>query len=510
VKKIFVVIIAILVLGIVGISVLGTQAETYYSVLVNALNLNPISANHPATPIKHLIFVINENHAFDNMFGTYPNLPTNYALNLSTCMPYLANQTSAKPCLKPFNADRMPMVQETDICHTSGCAVGSYNNGHMNGILQTVKSNYSMSYYDGNGIPQIWDLASYYALNYNFFSSAMSYSEPNHLYIVAANSPRAVVETMFVPWNLTYPEIGTAMTEAGVSWGYFQYNWNDSLDCSGNYSNPYVLGNIKGGFDGFWSGEAQFRAVQDTVIECSSLGNIVDFENALKTNTLPQVSFVIPQPSESGHPGQGSWASNQLFITSVVDMIESSSIWNSSATFVTWDDWGGYYDGVIPTQLDAFGDGFRVPLIAISPYSIPGGLIGPCAGTQSVACTPTYNYYNNYTNDHGMTNQGDFSAFLSTIEYNWGVRPIAIRDAEEPNLFYMLNFSQTPLKPLFFNSNYNLSAYPLSSCYTSRGCQTGTPFLPLSQQSVYNASTPPWAETSEQALANAGNGDADD
>jgi phospholipase C len=502
-------ILAAMALIVVSVSIFSSQTEDYYSILVHAPSSEPASASNPRTPIQHLIFVINENHAFDNLIGTFPGLPSGYGLNLSTCMPFKPTQTKAQPCQKPYNADNIPKVQETDICHTSECAVPAYNNGKMNGFYST-DANLTMAYYDGKALPQVWDLASYFTLNYNFFSSAMSYSEPNHLYTVAANSPAEEVNVVTTPWNLTFPEIGTAMTNVGATWGYFQYNWNDSLDCTGNYSQPYLANNIKGGFDGLWSGEAQFRAVQNTAIECSSLGNIRDFEHALQTNTLPQVSWVIPEPSESGHPGQGTLESNQLFITSVLDMIESSKVWSTSATFVTWDDWGGYYDNVIPTQLDEFGDGFRVPLIAVSPYSIPSGLVGGCSGAQSVACSPAYSYYNNNTNSHGMTNQDDFSAFLSTIEYNWGVKPIATRDAEEPNLFYMLNFSQAPLKPLFFAYNYSLATYPLSSCYSSGGCLIGNFSIPLNQQSVYNATDPSWAESNAQAAAFAGNGDPDD
>ncbi len=513
------------VIVLIALSGYNTGVQAYEGSLLKSLAGSTISASNPATPIHHIIFIINENHAFDNFFGTFPNVPTAYALNLTTCMPYSPTQTTQQPCEKPFNADNMPQIQETDQCHTSECAVPDYNDGKMNGFY-AEEGNRTMAYYNGNALPQVWDLASYFDLNYNFFSSAMSYSEPNHLYAVAASSPAVEDTEQITPLNLTYPEIGTAMTNAGVTWGYFQYNWNDSEDCTGNYSSSSPL--FTGSSDGFWEGEAQFRAVQNTVIECSSLGNIVDFEKALATNTLPQVSFVIPEPSESGHPAQGTLQANQQFITSVINDIEQSAVWPQSVTYVTWDDYGGYYDGVVPVQLDQFGDGFRVPLIAISPYSISGGLIGGCSGTQTVKCSPTYSYYNNFTNVHGTTNQDDFSAFLSTIEYNWGVKPIAVRDAEEPNLFYMLNFSQTPLAPLFFNANYSLAAYPLSICESKGGCEVGTPFPPTSLilgpdsrfvslsaggtkiYSVYNATRPSWAEPNSEAAAYAGNGDPDD
>jgi phospholipase C len=522
-KRVTIALATLAVLSLFALGSVSTAVQGYEGSVLKALSLQGASSSDPATPIQHIIFIINENHAFDNMFGTYPGLPAAFALNLSECMP---EKTTSTPCQEPYNADNIPSVQETDQCHTSECAVPAYDNGKMDGFYRE-DGNRTMAYYDGAGLPQVWDLASYFDLNYNFFSSAMSYSEPNHLYAVAANSPAQEDQQTIAPLNLTFPEIGTAMTNAGVTWGYFQYNWNDAKDCTGNYNAQSGLFTAGGG-DGFWEGEAQFRQVQNTAIECSSLGNIKDFENALATNTLPQVSFVIPEPSESAHPGQGTWQANQQFITSVVNDIEQSSIWPHSVTYITWDDYGGYYDGVVPVQLDEFGDGFRVPLIAVSPYSISGALIGPCSSTVTTNCSPEYSYTNSYSDTSGMTTQDDFSAFLSTIEYNWGVSPIATRDAEEPNLFYMLNFTQSPLSPLYFNSNYALAAYPVTSCENLGGCQTGTPFagglLQLGPNSnfvsvsgggsrifsVYNASTPSWAESNAQAAAYAGNGDPDD
>src|SRR5271166_6488488 len=276
-SKILVIVVLIVV---IATSAYSSQVNAYESALISAFN--PISASHPATPIQHLIFVLNENHAFDNFFGTFPGLPANYSENLSTCMPYSPNQNTQKPCEKPFNADKMPTVQATDQCHTSQCAVPAYNNGKMNGFYQEDGTR-TMAYYDGAGIPDFWDLASYFTSNYNFFSSAMSYSEPNHLYSVAAYAPLTEVQDNITPYNLAYPEIGTALTNAGVTWGYFQYNWNDAIDCSGNYGSNTKF-STGGGYDGYWSGEAQFRAVQNTVTECDSLGNIKDFENALNTN----------------------------------------------------------------------------------------------------------------------------------------------------------------------------------------------------------------------------------
>jgi len=507
----------------------GIQA--YEGSILKGVSNTFVSASNPATPIQHIIIIMNENHAFDNFFGVFPGIPSGYNLTLSTCLPLTEGQTTSTPCETPFNADSMSSIQGTDQCHTNQCSETDYDNGLMNGFVYG-DTNRTMAYYDGSGIPMLWDLASYFNLDYNFFSSAISYSEANHLFAVSADTPSFPFyngnpdseSSDFL--NFTYPEIGSELTQNGITWGYFQYNWNDSKDCTGNYTSQSGLF-TSGGGDGYWEGEAQFRQVQNTVIECSSLGNIKDFENALATNTLPQVSWVEPEPSESCHPGQGTLESCQLYTTSVINDIEQSPEWPHSVTFFTFDEYGGYYDNVAPTEIDEWGDGFRVPLIVISPYTIQG-LVGPCSGSQTTDCTPNFNYVNNYTGAQGVTNREDFSAFLSTIEYNWNLKNLTDTDGEEPNLFYMLDFSQTPLQPLYFSNNYALAAYPLTSCYSSGGCQLGTPFAPIALQpnslwvtvsrsggsstrvySVYNASTPSWAEPNSES-ANYSGGDPDD
>ncbi|MFI5419667.1 MAG: phospholipase C [Nitrososphaerales archaeon] len=448
--------------------------------IVGALNSTALSGT--ATPIKHIVFLIQENHTYDNMFGVYPGTPNGYGLNVNICVPQ-----SGGGCVKPFNADNLPIVQATDIPHTSTAAHMSYSNGAMNGFVNAAPKHptFPMAYYTGKVIPNYWDLAQYYSLNDLFMSSALSFSLPNHLYTVAAQAGMADKCTGLcqTPYNLTFADIGTAMTKAGVSWGYYQYNWNDKLDCTGEYTRTYVNSNTHGGYDGFWSGEADFRAVQLAKTSCSSLLNYNDLQNAISSNTLPGVSWIIPQPSTSEHPQQSTWAQGQAYTTSVINAIEQSPAWSSTVIYLTWDDYGGYYDGVVPMQIDQYGMGMRVPLIAISPYSIQG----------QVLQAPQYSY------GSGQTAQEDFSAFLSTIEYNWHLSPLTHRDAVEPNLFYMLNFNQAPLKTLVLGSSGVV--YPYTTCVAQGHCSFASP------AKLVQLYSPPVSATNEsvsQALNNSG------
>lgn len=434
------------------------------------------------TPIKHIVIIMQENHDFDNMFGTFPGLPSGFAENLSVCMP-----NPGGTCIKPWNADSKSNIQGTDIPHTRSAALKAYDNGKMDGFVKDMPSgekNYGMAYYTGKVLPYYWDYASYFTFNYNFFSSSMSYSLPNHLFAVAAqagpyaSSCLTVCETEY---NLTFPQIGESLTSAGIPWGYYQYNWKDSIDCpSKPYTRSFINANgHTGPYDGLWSGLTDFTQVQMNSIECKSLQNLTDLKNAINSGNLPAVSWVEPSPTVSDHPGQSTWIAGQKYVSSLINLIEHSSEWSSTVIYLTWDDWGGYYDGVVPTQLDSAGDGFRVPLIAISPYSTGGMTRGP--------------------------GQEDFSAFLSTIEYNWGLSSLTSRDGSESNLFYMLNFNQTPLKPLILAATG--VTYPLSSC-SAPACTYSPTNIPANA-TVYNANVG-INESVSQALAYSGNDDPGD
>jgi phospholipase C len=112
----------------------------------------------------------------------------------------------------------------------------------------------------------------------------------------------------------------------------------------------------------------------DTVREDGQLGNIRpthDFYTAARTGTLPAVSWVIPSQSVSEHP-PGSVTAGMNYVTSIINAVMRSSDWSSTAIFLGWDDWGGFYDHVQPPVVDLNGYGLRVPGLVISPYARRG------------------------------------------------------------------------------------------------------------------------------------------
>ena len=92
---------------------------------------------------------------------------------------------------------------------------------------------------------------------------------------------------------------------------------------------------------------------------------------AIASGTLPAVSWVVPNGANSDHP-PASIANGQAYVTDLVNALMRSPDWSSTAIFLAWDDWGGFYDHVVPPVVDGNGYGLRVPGLVISPYARQG------------------------------------------------------------------------------------------------------------------------------------------
>ena len=140
----------------------------------------------------------------------------------------------------------------------------------------------------------------------------------------------------------------------------------------------------------------------------------------IQAGTLPSVSWVTPRFQLSDHPPYSSaWAHN--WVTDIVDAVAASDAWEHTAIFVTWDEWGGFYDHVEPPQVDDIGLGFRVPLLTISPYA-QRGLIDD--------------------------EVGEFSTPLKFISDNWGLDPLTKRIAKAHNFEHVFDFAKPPRPPV--------------------------------------------------------------
>ena len=108
----------------------------------------------------------------------------------------------------------------------------------------------------------------------------------------------------------------------------------------------------------------------DDVVADGESGNVqvVDnFYEDVKSGQLPAVSWVVPSSNVSEHPA-ALVTTGQAYVTGLVNTVMQSPYWDSTVIFLSWDDWGGFYDHVVPPAVDQAGYGFRVPAITISPW----------------------------------------------------------------------------------------------------------------------------------------------
>jgi phospholipase C len=156
---------------------------------------------------------------------------------------------------------------------------------------------------------------------------------------------------------------------AGVSWAYYVANGTQP-DCQNDSSITCDPVAQKAGTPDIWDPLPGF----DTVKQDDQLGNVQvlqKFYTAASAGSLPSVSWIIPNGRDSEHP-PASIADGQAYVTRVINAIMQSPDWSSTAIFLAWDDWGGFYDHVVPPVVDGNGYGLRVPALVISPYAKQG------------------------------------------------------------------------------------------------------------------------------------------
>jgi phospholipase C len=379
-----------------------------------------------ATPIEHVVFVIKENRTFDNLFGRFPEA-NGATVGLDRGEP--------RPLTRAM--DRLP----EDIKHCYECALQAWNAGAMDGFATIGESadRYAYTQYLPEDLPNYWRWASSFVLADNFFASAQGPSFPNHLYTIAAQSggthenpvqdlptlrerhrrtglfkawgcdslPDAYVPVVDsegvekkVPPCFDFLTEGDLLTRAGIPWAYY---------AATQEQNGYV-----------WSAYDAVRHIrEDEQYWRSHILPVDAFARQARAGLLPPVTWVTPRFELSEHP-EYSFCHGENWTTRIVNAVMRGPQWSSTAIFITWDDYGGFYDHVPPPQVDDFGFGIRVPLLIISPYAKRGFVT------------------------HEL---GEFSSVLRFIEDNWGLSPLTHRDGEATPLLSAFDFTQEPRAP---------------------------------------------------------------
>jgi phospholipase C len=414
-------------------------------------------ASSTATPIQHVIIIVQENHSFDNYFGTYPTangtlvdpitsqLPPVVGIPDSVCLPYHGG------CLGPTLTTSTAPVDPTE-----GQSVYQADYGQNATGFAENSGPASMVYFDYHSVPAYWDYAEEYGLGDNYFSAVLSETTPNRLMLLTGDTP--VAGDNPAPPTIPYSDsVMSQLDGAAVTWGYYDY-----LNSSSQASTLYPLDYLSG-------------------MPTSALASVKDLPalyGELSSGTgLPSVSFVssLNNKTYDEHPSANPTAGEQ-WVVSVVNRVMESAYWNTTAVFITWDEGGGYYDNVVPPAVYTIDHGFqvplqaygeRVPLLVISPYSLEAHVSGTLLNHLSL---------------------------IHFIDYNWNL-PALNANVDHSGLpLDFFNFSQTPRSPIILgpSGQYSYNAYPLplqiplngvttvtTSATASAGTGGGIPLLQL-------------------------------
>src|SRR5512138_928673 len=363
------------------------------------------------TPIEHFIVVMQQNHTFDNYFGTYPGAN---GIPDGVCMPASLSSDGNSSCVAPYEITNEPI---TDLSHSDTTFASQFQNGQMNGFVHALNrlnqdGELSMGYFDDTHIPFYWNLADQYVLFDNYFSSAHTGSVTNRMFSVAG---RPGDETNRIPAGgfQGIPTIFDRLQERDVSWKFYVQNYDPKLNYRDLAELDYLPPQVQ------WVPLLAMDRFLDDPKLSSRIVDLDEYYQDLENGTLPAVSYVLLLGATE-HP-ISDLALGERAMRTMLHTLMQSDAWETSAFFITYDDWGGWYDHVPPPQVDERGYGFRVPALLVSPYARMGHI------------------------DHTLL---DHTSILKFIEENWNISPLAERDAKANNLTTAFDFSMTLRPPI--------------------------------------------------------------
>jgi phospholipase C len=334
--------------------------------------LTPVHAER----IKNVIVFIQENHTFDSLFADFPG----------------ANgQNAGATCPDSLPSD--PPHKHVDAFQPMGVTMAAAK----------------CSYPESNA-PNYWRAARSFTLCDNYFSEVRGPSHPNYLMMIAGQSPIITTPSptdLCPDYCLDIPVLPHILDKHGLTWRDY--------------------GGIFSGIKSLYQRPEVTNFHDENFFRDASQG------------TLPNVAwlnsgFLVDGDNKSGHP-PASLGGGENYAVRVLNAVMSGPQWDSSALFLVWDDWGGFYDHVDPPVVERWVDGtpfrygHRVPCIVISPYARPGFI------------------------SHTLHSHVSLLRFPETI---FGLEPLTERDADASDMLDCFDFEQSPLRPILFSPRWGL------------------------------------------------------
>jgi phospholipase C len=384
-----------------------------------------LPANADDCPIEHIGVLMMENRTYDTYFGWLEN--GRGFLNLGLDLTY---QDPADPSQQASPAHWAPEYRRCGHPDPSH----NWNSGRaqlQEGFLTGSNDEYALAYYLAEDIPTYARLARQFTVFDRYFCAVLAGTYPNRHYMHGANAggvrtnefpPQAGAPTGF-----TWPTIWDRLDEAGLTSAYY---FSDL---------PFI---------------AMYGAKH-----LSKMRPISQFFTDAAAGTLPNVYFVDPlflgDHRTDDHPGGADINTAQAFVNNVAHAVTTGPQWRTSAFFINYDEWGGFFDHVVPPRAesddlasDLLADdwsqrGFRVPALAISPYSRKG-----------------------YVHHDGPY---DHTSILKFIEWRWGLPHLSERDRTAKNIGECFDFSQSA------RTDIGIRQMETPTVFFSSGCDTAPP-----------------------------------
>lgn len=365
----------------------------------------PSPSSDPSHAIQHIIVLLQENRSFDSLFAGFPGTDSATVGRCNPRTPYCPKSGLVRLQATTLEASaRGPSGFGDDISHDHKsfelecdptpakiCRMDGFNRiSFGEDIYGPPAKLVPYRYVERSEIAAYWHFARSYAIADHMFLTDTAASFVAHQLILSGTVRLNARESLTdqpstIPWGCDAPK-GTTTAVLRTNGKVFPFSGPfpcftqygtiaDLLDAAKVSWKYYVDGapSRRGGdFSGAaWNGFDAIRKIRygsDWKTNISSPNSNV-LED-VRRGTLPHVAWVIPSLAASDHPSSGC-NHGPRWVTRIVDAVGSSRYWNSTAILVLWDDWGGWYDNVAPPQTDYTSLGFRVPMIAISPYVKP-------------------------------------------------------------------------------------------------------------------------------------------
>jgi phospholipase C len=375
-------------------------------------------------PIKRVVYLMLENRSFDNVFGRFPGVEgTTSGISLGEEVPLR----------------RCPDWLPGDLPHDLASHLKQMNGGSQDNFgIGAFGPQYAYSQFFPQDIPAYWEWATEYVVCDRFFASQAGPSFANHLWFVSGTAGGAIEnpenievrkegKRQFKSWGcdahgedvfvfvqdengfitkhdtcFRIPSMGEKLSERDIDWAFYS-------------ATPYQPGYI-------WQAYTAIEGVfHNRQMWDEHIWPVDDIVRDIRGNALPSVTWITPRFQLSDHPPFSTRFAHN-WVRELVHGIMDSDMWEHTAIFITWDEWGGFYDHVeIPTlQDDPWGLGFRVPTLIISPYAQRGAIYDEVV---------------------------EFTAPLRFIADNWGIDPFTHRLSISPNLEDVFDFDRKPRAP---------------------------------------------------------------